>query len=237
MPRVLTTNATITCPHGGQGTSVASSPKWTVDKGVVLLENDTGILSCVYTYPCVGYQLQSMGLNATLVDGRRVILVTDFNKSHTGLPLLITETHTTFDDSTPAPIPVGTAAPPLSPALADTLPPTVTGVPPLLAFNNMTMTPATVTVTFTLFSDNPLMWELALINAVAGYEQDITNGLPPGLLVSPPGGTWTTSSLSVTMIMNSIFMASLGVGAHQIFMTGINQRGISSYAQVDLAVS
>ena len=60
-----------------------------------------------------------MGLNATQIDGRKVILVTDFNQTLTGLPLLMTESHQTFDESTPAAIPTGQPAPPLSPEMAD----------------------------------------------------------------------------------------------------------------------
>src|SRR5215204_4671542 len=138
MPQVLTTNAIITCPHGGLGTTTPTDPKWTVNGGFVVLENDPGVLACPFIYPCVGYQLKSMGLNATQIDGRKVILATDFNQSITGLPLLMVETHQTFDDSTPGPIPAGGTAPPLSPALADAITPVVTVAPPVLAFNSTT---------------------------------------------------------------------------------------------------
>src|ERR1051326_5236054 len=133
MPKPLTTNAQILCPHGGIGTSIPSDPKWTINNGFVLLENDTGTLACPYLpYPCIGYQLKSMGLNATQIDGRKVILDTDFNQTFTGLPLFITEFHQTIDNSTVAPIPSGQDAPPLSPELADTVRPVVTAVPPAL---------------------------------------------------------------------------------------------------------
>ena len=73
MPQVLTTNATILCPHGGKGTSIASSTKVSIDDGLVLVENDTGSLSCPYVYyPCIGYQLTSMGLNSSVIDGRKI---------------------------------------------------------------------------------------------------------------------------------------------------------------------
>jgi hypothetical protein len=111
MPQVLTTNALILCPHMGPGTSIPSDPKWSVNGGFVLLENDVGTLACPYLpCPCVGYVLQSMGLNATEVDGRKVILVTDFNQTLTGLPLTITEFHQTYDDSVPAALPPGYSA-------------------------------------------------------------------------------------------------------------------------------
>src|SRR2546423_13209144 len=115
MPQVMTTNATVVCPHGGVGQSTPTSPKWRVEGGLVLRENDPGVLSCNFLPPCVGYQLRSMGLNASKLDGAHVILVTDFNQTFTGLPLKISEVHHTIDNSTPAPIPVGQEAPPLAP--------------------------------------------------------------------------------------------------------------------------
>src|SRR5438876_10116778 len=128
MPQVLTTHAIITCPHGGVGTTVPSAPLWTVNGGNVLVEGDVGVLSCLFPYPCGGYRLQSMGLNASRIQGRKVILVTDFNKSFTGLPLAITETHTTLDGGTPAPIPAGAPAPPPTLEMADRIKPVGTGL-------------------------------------------------------------------------------------------------------------
>ena len=69
----------------------------------------------VSDFPCTGYQLRSMGLNATQIKGERVILATDFNQTCTGLPLTMIETHQIIDNSTPAPIPDGQPAPPLPP--------------------------------------------------------------------------------------------------------------------------
>ena len=120
MPQVLTTNATIMCPHGGLGSTVPAIPKWQINGGYVAVEGDSGTLSCPFgLFPCTGYQLRSMGLNASEIDGRKVILVTDFNQSLTGLPLVMTEFHQTFDESTPAPIPTGQPAPPPSDEMAD----------------------------------------------------------------------------------------------------------------------
>jgi hypothetical protein len=129
MPLVLTTNAVITCPHGGVGTTVPLSPKWTVNGGYVTADGDSGTLTCFFVPPCVGYSLKSMGLNATKIDQRNVMLVTDFTQSFTGLPLSIQDSHTTSDDSTPAPVPSGQSAPPASPAMADLAAPVVTVIP------------------------------------------------------------------------------------------------------------
>src|SRR5690348_8195629 len=72
MPQILTTNAIITCPHGGKGTTIPTVPKWRINGGFVSVEGDTGSLACPFLiYPCIGYTLQSMGLNATTMDQRK----------------------------------------------------------------------------------------------------------------------------------------------------------------------
>ena len=238
MPQVLTTNAIITCPHGGLGTTTPTDPKWTVNGGFVVLENDPGVLACPFIVPCVGYTLRSMGLNATQIDGRKVILVTDFNQSFTGLPLTMVETHQVIDNSTPAPIPAGGTAPPLSPELADAIKPVVSVVPPVLAFNSVTLLPPTALATFTLFSDFPLSWNLVVISEPVPRNMDITNApFPPGLVVAPAGGDWTTPTLVVTVTMTAAFMASLGIGTHHFFMTGVNQRGLNDFVEMVLTVT
>ena len=238
MPQVLTTNATILCPHLGAGISTPTDPKWLVNGGPVLLENDPGVLTCPFIpYPCIGYTLQSMGLNSTTVDGRKVILVTDFQQSVTGLPLTLQEFHTTIDDSTPAPVPAGGSGPPLPPQLADIGKPVVTGTPPSLAFAIATSTPPTAATTFTLASDHPLRWMLTLINEPLKYHLDITSGVPPGLTVSPAGGVWLAGPLTVTVTLTAAYMASLTAGTHHFFMTGISQRGLSQFFEVKLVVS
>jgi hypothetical protein len=238
MPQVLTTNALILCPHGGKGTSVPTDPKWSVNGGIVLLEGDTGTLACPFlTYPCIGYQLRSMGLNATRIDGRKVMLVTDFNETVTGLPLIMTEFHTTIDNSTPAPIPAGQSAPPLSPELTDMVAPMVTVAPSALAFNTASNSPATATATFTLASTHPLQWLLTLINEPQKSHTDVTKGLPPGLTVAPAGGGWDMSPLTITITMNAVFMAALTPGKHHFYMTGVSQRGLSGYAELILTVT
>jgi len=238
VPQVLTTNAIILCPHGGKGISTPTARKWSVDGGVVLSENDPGVLACPFlAYPCSGYQLRSMGLNATRIDGRKVILVSDFNQTQTGLPLTMTETHRMIDNSTPAPVPPGQPPPPLSPELIDETKPVVTCVPPVLPFNSLTMLPATLNVTFTLFAAHPLKWILTLINEPLKTNVDVTDGLPPGLTVDPPGGVWETPSLVVTLTMTAVYMASLTRGTHRFFMTGVSKRGLCGFFEMILTVS
>jgi hypothetical protein len=237
MPQVLTTKALILCPHMGVGTSVPSDPKWSVNAGMVLLEDDAGTLACPFVpCPCVGYTLRSMGLNATEVDGRKVILVTDFNQTLTGLPLTITEFHQTFDDSVPGALPPGYSPSASPPELADTTKPVVTALPAPLAFNSELSVPPVLMSGFTLFSQYPLKWMLTLINGTTGLHLDATSGLP-GLVVLPPGGVWASPTLAVTLTLTAPFMAGLGVGRHQLYMTAVNRRGLNNYATVNLVVT
>ena len=241
MPKVLTTNAIVTCPHGGLGTSVPSDPKWLVNGGIVLLENDTGTLKCPFVpLRCNTYKLQSMKLNATVVDGRKVMLVTDFNLTDTGLPLRFSELHTTIDDSTPTPIPPGQGPPQLPAGLADLVKPIVqaVSVPSPLVFSTNTNLPPIATVTFTLSSDHPLKWILTLISDIKPKAKhvDLTYGAPD-LSLAPVGGSWDTTILVVTMIMSSTYMAALQMGTHDFFMTGVSQRGLFGFVKVELTVS
>jgi hypothetical protein len=236
MPQVLTTNATIMCPHGGLGSTVPAIPKWQINDGYVAVEGDTGTLSCPFVlFPCTGYQLRSMGLNASEIDGRKVILVTDFNQSVTGLPLVMTEFHQTFDESTPAPIPAGQPAPPPSDEMADLSKPVVT--PPLQIFPfSISTTPVPVVATFNLVTDHPLQWMLTLINTTLKYHQDLTAGAP-GATVVPANGQWNTPSLTVTVTLTPAFVAALTVGTHHLFLTAISRRGLSERAEAQIGVS
>lgn len=237
MPKVLTTSAVITCPHGGVGTTVPSTP-YVDAAGVVTGEGDTGTLTCVFLPPCAGYTLQSMGLNATTIADRKVILATDIQKSFTGLPLTISETTTLIDDSSPAPLPEGATAAEPSPAMLDEAPPVVVVVPPAVPFVSATMLPPTAIVTFTLTAAFPLAWDLrVLMTTPPGVSMDATNGLPSGLVVAPAGGAWSSPSLTVICTLSAAFMASLGPGAHKLFMTGVTQRGASAYAEATITVS
>lgn len=247
MPQVLTTNAVITCPHGGLGRSISKNPIWLVNSGAVLVENDTGSLSCPFViHPCVGYQLRSMHLNTTKIQGQQVVLATDFNQTFTGLPLLIQENHQVYDDSMPASLPAGLTAPstsedsavsPLPPEFADTQPPKVLGMPPVLTFNSTTMQPSTLAIVFRLTTTYPLKWILTLINGVAKQNLDATNGLPPSLKVTPAGGNWRSPTSTIKVNLTAVFMASLGVGQHFFYLTGVSQRGLSGFAEVKLTVT
>jgi hypothetical protein len=229
--------ATVTCPHGGVGTTTPAVPYADAQGGVVTVEGDVGVLSCVFIVPCVGYTLSSMGLNASTIGGKKVILATDFQKSITGLPLTIVETTSVIDDSTPAPLPAGASSQALAPEMLDIAPPVVIAAPPTVPFVTSTMLPPTAAITFTLTSAFPLSWTLALLNTTLGTSIDATNGLPTGLVVAPAGGSWTSPSLTVTATMSAAFMASLTPGTHLFYMTGVSKRGKSGLGSATVVVS
>jgi hypothetical protein len=237
MPQALTTMATITCPHGGLGTTLSPPLVIADNGGIVAAEGDTGTLACPFVLlPCVGYTLRSLGLNATTILGRRLILTTDFQTSFTGLPLQIVETTNVIDDSSPAPLPADGSPPPADPALLDFAPPVVTAAPPAAAFNLATQQPASLPILFSLSSPFPRSWSLRLLNTVAGQSVDLTSGAP-GATVTPVGGGWPTPSLTVSLLLSAVFMSALGAGAHHLYCTGVSLRGLSSYGHAVLTVS
>ena len=236
MPKVLTTLATITCPHTGYGTSVPSSSDWEVLGAPILVEGDSGTLSCTFPVPCVGYTLQSMGLNSTKINGQKVILITDVNFSKTGLPLTMTDNHNVFDDSTTTSIPAGQDAPPITPAMADAIPPVVVVTPPAAVFNTTTQMPPTIPVTFVLTTTFPLKWSLVWISVPTGSHQDLTTGLP-GATPAPPGGSWSSPSLTVVLTLTIPFLSTLTPGMHYFYMTGVSQRGLTATMPCILTVS
>jgi hypothetical protein len=236
MPQVMTTNAVVFCPHGFPGRTTVFEPTWSVDGGFVLAEGDSGQISCLFPVPCVGYTLRSMGLNRTTLSGRRVILATDFNQTYTGLPLTVAELHTTIDDSTAAAVPTGQPGAPQPPELTDLVPPVVAAAPPALSFANAAPVPVLTTV-FSLATDHPNLWVLTMLSEPTGANADVTNGLPPGLVVVPAGGVWDTPALAVTVTLTQTFLAGLTPGCHHIFMTGVSRRGLTGSFDVELTVS
>jgi hypothetical protein len=238
MPQVLTTNGLILCPHGGKGITTPMHPKWQINGGTVAVEGDTGILLCPFIpCQCVGYQLKSMGLNATQIDGEKVILVTDFNQTVTGLPLVMADFHQTFDQSTPAPVPPGQTAPPPGAAMADFLSPVVTPTVQILPPFVYSSTPGPVIVNFTMTTDHPLRWILTLINESTHKGTDLTNGAP-GATVQPSGGQWTTPIQTIEVTMQAPFIKALGPAPtrHHLFLTGVSQRGFSGHAEAIIDV-
>lgn len=211
-------------------------PIFSVAGGVVCAEADTGTLACAFPVPCVGYTLKSMGLNATTVNGRRVVLSTDFQQTITGLPLTIADQQIAVDDSSPASLPPGETEAPISPELLDDSRPLVTGLPPVLAFSTATMLPPAGVFTFSLSHPFPLKWMLTLLNGVMLTSLDVTHGLP-GLVVAPSGGSWNSPATVVSVTMTAAFMAALGPGAHHFYMTAVSKRGISAFSEVRLVVS
>jgi hypothetical protein len=238
MPKVLTTSAVIKCPHGGLGTSVPTDPRWKIHSGIVLLDGDMGTLSCPV---CIGYQHRSMGLNASLIGSRKVMLTSDFHISFAGFPLTIIETHTVNDQSTPVPVPPGGPPPLIPPELQETDQPVVTVAPPAPAFSisgfGSTGSPTTLPVVFTLQSQFPRRWMLWMLNVPNLSSRDITNGEPPNLVVAPAGGTWNNPTLTVTVTLLGTFLATLAPGLHHFVLTAVNHRGKSHYAEAILTVT
>ncbi len=236
MPLVLTTNALVQCIHGGPGTTAPLTPIWTVNGGFVTAEGDTGALACPFILcPCVGYTLQSMNLNATQIEGRQVILVTDFQQSFTGLPLTIQDFHTTYDNSTPGPLPAGQGVPPPTPAMADLIPPIVTAAA-LPSVFSISTTHTPVVITYTLTTDHPLKWILTLISEPLKSHRDLTSGVA-GASVVPSGGSWTTPSMSITVTLTPAFVAALGIGKTHFYLTGVSARGASGNAEAIIQVT
>ena len=236
MPQLLTTNAIITCPHGGIGTTIPSAPLWQINGGFVCVEGDAGTIACPFLlYPCVGYRLSSMGLNATTINGRKAMLVSDFNQSFTGLPLLMVETHPVIDQSTPAAISPGQSAPPLPPELADDTKPVI--IAPHAPFPFSTSAPAPVVIVFNLSTTFPLKWILTLIDEKPpGQNLDLTNGIPGSAEVLPSGGEWSTPNLVVTVTLSPLFLTGLGPGQKDLYLAGVSQRGLSGYDSATVVV-
>jgi hypothetical protein len=99
------------------------------------------------------------------------------------------------------------------------------------------MQPATLAASFTLSHPFPMQWVLTLISEPQARNQDLTDGLAPGLTVAPAGGNWTTPTLSVQLNFTAAYMASLGVGLTHFFMAGVTKRGLTNFAEIVLTVS
>ena len=109
----------------------------------------------------------------------------------------------------------------------------------MLAFDSNTQLPATLAVTFALSHPYPLEWQLLLINTVAKVDLPLTDGAP-GATVSPSGGEWTDTSLTVSLTLTAAFMTALGktvTSPHEFYLTGVSQRGVNAYAAVKLTIS
>ena len=239
MPQVATTNTQILCAHMKPALkNPPLAPLWTIDGGTVLVEGDSGSFpSCLETFPCASYVLTSMGLNATEVMGRKVILITDFNLTVSGLPITMIEIHPVFDETTPVAIPDGQPAPPVTPEMTDLIKPVVTASLTTQLFTISSNTPPSVVVTFTLISAHPMQWILTQIDEPEGHSNNRTTTQPAGMTITPSGGVWNDSPLNLTLTMTGAFMATLMPGIHRFFLTGVSQRGLSSFAELKLTVA
>jgi hypothetical protein len=239
MPKVLTTNAQITCPHSGQGTSTPAGSVPVQAGGRVLTDGDQGtIASCTNQVLCVSYRLTSLGLNSMYVGGKRVMLVTDFVQSNTGYPLTVTDSHQVFDHTVPVKLTPGTT-PVTPPELREDDHPTVTVAPPTLPFSQSGFansgSPASLPYVFTLSSQFPRRWTLFRTGPM--LSGDITGGIPASITVAPSGGAWSTPSLTVSVTVTGTFASTLAIGTHTFVLTAVNHRGLWGMAEAKLTVS
>ena len=238
MPQLLTTNAQIKCLHGGTGTVPSPiAPLVTVNGGTALVEGDSGtIAGCAMVQaPCVSFTLRSMGYNATTIDGKKAILVTDFQQTTTQLPLTLVESHQAVDDSSAATLTVGAPDPPLAPEMLDVVPPIVLAIPPALAFNHTTQLPPVAAFTFTISSAFPMRWTLT--HVAPGFAEDVTNGGVPGPTVLPSGGDWSSAVLTIAVTLTTPYLNSLSPGEHRFYLTAVSKRGKPAAGLATLTVA
>jgi hypothetical protein len=232
MPRVLTTNAIIMCPHGGVGTTIPTGPAF-ARGGAMCLDGDVGTLSCVMIPPCLGYNLQSLKLNSTYVMGRHVMLETDYIQSFTGFPLTVVETHTVYDETPPPGMTFPDSGPP--PELKQDDKPVGTVAPPAMAFSLTTQMPAVMPFVFTAMSRHPRSWSIWHVGPPM-IKRDLTNGSPLGITTMPAGGRWVSPQLVITMTVTAAYASTLMPGPHIFVLSAANHRGLSAMAQAILTV-
>jgi hypothetical protein len=246
MPKIWTENAKVSCPHGGGGRNIPAPPRLAkISGGEIMLDGDQGIFDsppCLNTPPCAGYALKSMGLNATSIQGRAVMLVSDFTQTYTGFPVTVVESHVVNDKTLPATPPASGQV--IPPEMQENDKPTVVCVPPQLPFSiatfSSTSQPAMLPFTFSLSSQFPLKWMLWQVGPPF-TKLDVTSGLPSQVTVVPvgasPDGTWLSPSATVMVTITGTYAATLAPGNHEFVLTAVNRRGFSKFDKGVLAVS
>lgn len=53
----------------------------------------------------------------------------------------------------------------------------------------------------------------------------------------PPGGKWPSPSLTVTITFSPPFLAGLGPGLQDLYITAVSRRGLSGYGLATITVS
>lgn len=240
MPLIMTKNAIVTCPHGGTGTNIPTQNKVFVKGSPVMVDGDSGsILGC--TFPalggplCVSYKLNSMKLNSAYIDGKNIMLVTDYVLSNTGFPLIISETHFVEDNTTPAPLKPG-EKPSFPPFLLNLIKPQVQVTPPSSYTYSLSSNPPTVPTIFdfTLFSSFPLEWKLTELKKQP-LPPDIIKDLTDSYMVTPKGGEWSDNILKINLKIPSTEFSS--VGKYFFTMTAIDQRGNADNANAEVEIT
>jgi hypothetical protein len=233
MPLIMTKNAIVNCPHGGTGQNVTSQNKYFVKSFPVLIDGDRGIIppsDCKFPPagpPCTSYELNSMKLNSTFIDGKNIMLVTDFVISNTGFPLILSETHFVEDNASLNP----GETPTIPSFLLNLIKPIVSAAPPFAIFKKSAPTP--LSFVFSVNSAFPFKWKLTkLSNQEPDDTQDFTNST----MVTPGGGEWKTNTMSINLVLEPVYLQDLSIGKHHFVMAGIDERGNSDYATANLVI-
>ena len=240
MPKIWTANAKVSCPHGGGGTSQAIPPRLAkISGGEILLDGDQGVFDsppCTNTPPCVGYACRSMGLNATSIQGRPVMLVSDFTQTYTGFPVTVVESHVVDDKTLPGTPPAtGQVIPP---EMQETDTPTVVCVPPsapVLDRGLQQHEPAG-DAALHLLALEPVPAEVdALAGRAAGDAARRHRRHPGQVTVVPvgasPDGTWSSPSATVSVTITGTYAATLAPGNHEFVLTAVNRAGLLEVRQ------
>jgi hypothetical protein len=90
MPRILTTQYTLTCPHGGIGTINSKNVFLQIGNGFALTDGDIGLVTLCSAACCLNFTLVSMKLNSLKCNRQHVILNTDTILTNVGFPMVAT---------------------------------------------------------------------------------------------------------------------------------------------------
>ena len=244
MPLIMTKNAIVTCPHGGTGTNIPTQNKVFVKDSPVMVDGDSGsVLGCMLPLtmglPCKSYQLNSMKLNSTYIDGKNIMLITDYVLSDTGYPLIISETHFVEDNTTPAPLKPG-EEPSFPPFLLNLIKPQVQIAPPssykysISGVSGLSKPPPLTPFVFTLMSTFPLKWKLTELLQPDVIKDLTDNNMVTIMMGGKKGGEWNDNILKANLKIPKTEI--LSIGKYYFTMTAIDQRGNADYANAEIKV-
>ena len=222
MPKIWTTNAQVSCPHGGGGRSIPVPPRQaTIAGGEILLDGDQGVFDtppCLNTPPCVGLRPRLDGAERDDDPGSqrdaRQRLRPDVHRlpAHEDRVARRRRQDAAGDASgdrgrDPARDAGGRHA-----DRSSVVPPTF---PFSIATFGSTSQPATVPFSFSLSSQYPLKWMLWQVGPPA-MQLDVTAGIPSQVTVLPvgasPDGTWSSPSATVSVTIMGTYRGDADAG-------------------------